>query len=307
MLTSFFNTSKPINTIIVVVYISVVYFVTNFEVVAEELFRFETLKIIGTWILYVLTVFVINFISQKNELARKSAFRLILFASITTAFPDALLHPEVIISGLLVLLGLRRILSLRSGLYMERKLFDTGFLLCLATLIFFYAHLFVIVLLVALLFYGRTSIRFWIIPWIAWISIGMLLVCYILAMNLDMTYFYSFVDDISFDFLNYSKLSLLIPITFFSSFLVWSIWSFLGEMQKAVIVQKPLYLIVIVTALVTIAIAVFSPDKSGKEWYFFAFPLAIIGSSFFENATNKWIPEVFLWMIVAIPILVQFV
>lgn len=301
MLTSFFNKSKPVNTIVVLVYMTVGFFAVNVFFNKEDLGGVQLAKSIGVWLLYVFTMFILDFISQKNELTRRTSYRILLFASFTLAFPEALKKPEIILSGVFILLALRRVLSLRSGRHMERKLFDAGIWIGLAALTFFWSYLFILVLVGALFYYGKSAWRYWVIPCFAFLAIAILTYCYVLYIGESSSYILEIIEDVSFDFGAYSSLKTLVPIAFVSTLLLWTIWTFLKESAASTMALRPTYILIVVFALTAILITLMAPNKNGAELYFFAIPLAIIATSFFENTAGNWIPEVLLWIIVLLP------
>lgn len=301
MLTSFFSKSKPVNTIVVLVYMTIGFIVANANSFSEGFSGTQILSTIGLWLLYIFTMFVLNFISQKNELTRRTSYRILLFAGFTLAFPEALTNTRIMISGVFIMLAMRRILSLRSGLYMERKLFDAGLWIGLATLTFFWSFLFVLVLLAALFYYTKNTWRYWLIPGLAFTAIAILTTCYVLYLNEDSSYILEIIDDFSLDFREYSLIKLLLPVSFVSTFFLWTIWTFIKESSAASVAMRPTYILILIFSLVAIVLILVSPEKNGQEWYFFAIPLAIMATSFFENASSAWIPEILLWIIVLLP------
>lgn len=301
MLTSFFSKSKPVNTILVFFYMTVGYIAANISLNKDGFNGGQIPKMIGVWVLYIFTVFTLDFISQKNELTRRTSYRTLLFASFTLVFPEALVSPEIIGSGVFIMLAMRRILSLRSGRKMERKLFDAGLWIGLATLTFFWSHVMGIVLVAALFFYGKSSGRYWFIPFLAIAALAILTTCYVLFIEEGSSYILDIIEDVSFDFGAYSGLKLLLPIAFICAFFLWTIWTFLKESAASSMALRPTYILILVFAIMAVVIVVIAQDKNGAEWYFFAIPMAIIGTSFFENAESKWIPEVLLWIIVLLP------
>lgn len=88
MLTSFFSTSKPIHTVIVLVYMSVSYFVTNKALFLDSFSWKGFLQSLGIWLLFIMTMFILNFVSQKNELTKRTSYRILLFAVFTSALPN---------------------------------------------------------------------------------------------------------------------------------------------------------------------------------------------------------------------------
>ncbi|WP_299761730.1 DUF6427 family protein [uncultured Dokdonia sp.] len=301
MLTSFFSTSKPIHTIIILVYMSISYFVANNTLFSEGFSWTVFLQTIGVWLLYIITMFILNFVSQKNELNKRSSYRILLFAMFTSSLPVALQTPTIIITGVFVMLALRRILSFRSGLHMERKLFDAGLWLCLACITYFWTSTFFILLLAGLLFYGSTTLRYWFIPILSVVCVTVLCTCYVIFIGEDQSYILTIVDDFSFDFSKYTSLLILVPIALFSTLFLWTIFRYIQDSKRATIAQRPLYLLVIFMAIIAIAIVIITDNKTGAEWYFFIIPLAIIMTNYLENASGKFFKEFLLWMVVLVP------
>jgi len=300
MLTSFFSKSKPVNTIVVLAYMTLGFIIANVSSYEDGFEGLKTLKLIGVGLLYIFTMFVLNFISQKNELTRRTSYRILLFACFTMAFPEALRRPEIIVSGVFIMLATRRILSLRSGRHMERKLFDAGLWIGLAVLVFFWSHFFIIVLVGSLFYYGKSSWRYWIIPYLAFFAIAILTYCYMLFID-DNSIILRLVDDASFDFKKYSSLKVLVPVSFVISLLLWTIWTFIKELGAGSVALRSTFFLILFFTLASLGIVLFASQKDGAEWYFFSIPLAIIATSFFENTSSKWISEVLLWIIILLP------
>lgn len=301
MLTSFFNKSRPESTIVILVYMTIGFILINVSSYSNGFDGLSILKAIGVWGLYIFTMFFLNFISQKNELTRHTSYRPLLFAAFTLLFPEALINPEIIISGVFIMLALRRILSLRSGKGMERKLFDAGLWIGIATLVFFWSHIVVIVLIVALISYGRNTWRYWFIPGLAFAMICIFITCYVLYIGESNNYILQGLQNVSLDFTRYSEIKLLLPVAFVSAFFLWIIGAFLKESTTTSMTLRTIYMLILVFAIATLMIVFVAPHKNGQEWYFFAIPLSFMATSFFENTSNKWIPELLLWIIVLLP------
>ena len=301
MLTSFFGKSKPVNTIVVLVYMTIGFLAATISLHDGAFSAVTIMQTIGLWLLYVFTMFVLTFISQKNKLTRRTSYRILLFAAFTLAFPEALNTPEILISGVFIMLAIRRILSLRTDRYMERKLFDAGFWIGLSILTFFWSGLFGLVLIGALFYYGKSIWRYWFIPLLALAAIAVLVICYALYTDQMPVIWSRIYDPVSFDFSAYSNLNVLIPVAFCVAFMLWAVWAFIKELGSSSAAIRPIFYLILLFAIVGLAIVLVSPQKNGAVWYYFAIPLAIISSSFFEDASSSWIPEVLLWMIVLLP------
>jgi len=301
MLTSFFSTSKPIHTVIVLLYMSISYFLANSALFFDGFSWIVFLQSIGVWFLFVLTMFILNFVSQKNELTKRNSYRILLFAVFASALPVALQSPKIIISGVFVMLALRRSLSFRSGLHMERKLFDAGLWLCLACITYFWTGTFFVLLVAGLLFYGGATLRYWFIPLLSVICVVVLCTCYVMYIEGDPSFVLDIIDDFSFDFSSYTSLQLLIPIAVFITLFLWTIFRYIQDSKRATIAQRPLYLLVMFMAFIALGIVMITNMKTGAEWYFFLIPLAIIMTNYLENASGKFFKEFLLWILVLLP------
>lgn len=301
MLTSFFSTSKPIHTVIVIIYMTIHFLGANIFRFSEGANWTSILQVIGLWLLFVMTMFILNFISQKNDLTKPTSYRILLFAAFASALPEALHNVEILISGVFVMLAIRRILSFRSGLHMERKLFDAGLWLCLATMTYFWTSAFSIVLLAGLMFYGSTTIRYWFIPLLSIICVAILTTCYVIYIGGDQSFVLDIVDDFSFDFSTYSSFEVLLPIAIFSTLFLWTLFRYLQDLKRVTIAQRPLYLLVLMMAILSLGLVLITHNKTGAEWYFFLIPLAIIMTNYLENARGKLFKEFLLWIVILLP------
>lgn len=301
MLTSFFSTSKPIHTVIVIIYMTIHFLAANISRFSEGVNWTSILQIIGLWLLFIMTMFILNFISQKNDLTKATSYRILLFAAFASALPEALQNIEILVSGIFIMLAMRRILSFRSGLHMERKLFDAGLWLCLATITYFWTSAFSIVLLAGLLFYGSTTIRYWFIPLLSIICVAILTTCYVIYIGGDQSFVLDIVDDFSFDFSAYSSFKVLLPIAIFSTLFLWTLFRYLQDLKRVTIAQRPLYLLVLIMAILSLGLVLITHNKTGAEWYFFLIPLAIIMTNYLENARGKLFKEFLLWIVIVLP------
>jgi len=280
---------------------SISYFLANSALFSDGFSWIVFLQSMGLCFLYILTMFILNFVSQKNELTKRSSYRIFLFAVFTSALPVALQTPKIIISGVFVMLALRRILSFRSGLHMERKLFDAGFWICLACITYFWTGIFFVLILAGLLFYGGATLRYWFIPLLSVICVAVLCTCYVMYIGKDQSFVLDIVDDFSLDFSSYTSLQILIPIAVFITLFIWTIFRYLQDSKRATIAQRPLYLLVMFMAFITLGIVMITNMKTGAEWYFFLIPLSIIMTNYLENASGNFFKEFLLWILVLLP------
>ena len=302
MLTSFFSNSRPINFIIVAVYVLIFYLFANFNILFMAPL-WTIFQEIGMFLVLVLSIFILNFISGRNELTGRNAFKSILFAGFLCMFPAALQNNDVILANLFLLLALRRILSLRTQRETVKKIFDATFWVGVASLFYFWSILFLFIVFFGVLIHVGYRFKNWLVPLIA-----LLALCSI-ATSIDLLItdsFYTLTDwmqVVNFDFQNYQYPQLLIPAAFLFALTVWASFFYMLIIQKASANGKSSLFLILVYAGVALTAAVLAPTKNGSELMFFFAPLAIIVTNYFQNMKDKWFKEILLITIVLLPVL----
>ena len=304
MLTSFFSKSKPINFIIVALYILVFFILANLSQFASSSFL-KILKELWALILLVLSVVILNFISGRNELTGRNAYKSILFAGFVCMFPQVLQNSEVIAANFFVLLALRRVISFKSQRQTIQKIFDATFWIGIASLFYFWSILFLFLVYFGILVHVSHRFKNWLVPLIS------LLTLLSLATSADLLFtdtFYTFSDWFqasNFDFTKYREISILIPVAFLFALSIWASFFYVLLIQKASANLKTSLFLILLCAAVAITVAVFAPTKNSSELIFFFAPLAIIVTNYFQNMKDKWFTETLLILVVLLPVVLM--
>ncbi|SOC79442.1 hypothetical protein SAMN06296241_0966 [Salinimicrobium sediminis] len=302
MLTSFFSNSRPINFIIVAAYILFFYLAANFNIFLSGSF-WTILKESGVLLIIVLSVFLLNFISGRNELTGRNAYKSILFAGFICMLAPALQNNNVILANLFLLLSLRRILSLRSQKETVQKIFDATLWVGVASLFHFWSILFLFVVYFGVLVHVGHWFKNWLVPLVA------ILTLFSIATSADLLLtdsFYTFADWFqasNFDFTAYREPALLIPTAFIFALSLWSSFFYVTIIQKANANAKSSLFLMLLCALTAVVVAVLSPTKNGSELLFFFAPLAIIVTNYFQSMDDKWFKETLFILILLLPVL----
>lgn len=305
MLTSFFSKSKPVNGVIVAVFMAIFFVAANFRdwfVTFGLLEFFEKLLVL---LLYILSIYVLNFIARKNELTRRSAFKILFFAVFSTSFFALLQNTQVIFANFFILLALRRIISLRSKKIMQKKIFDATFWICIASLFYFWAILFLAVIYAGIFNY-LPRFKNWLIPWVVIFGVAILTVTFHLVAYENIYSFKEWFEPTGFDFSDYQDLKLLIPLSFILALMIWTLGNFLKLIQKASISLRPSLNMVLLSLVTAFAIAVLAPTKNGSELIFLFVPLSIVASTYFDKKKDKVFKEVLLALLILMPLIVAF-
>lgn len=302
MLTSFFGNSRPINFIIVAVYLAFFYFAANFNIFFSSHVS-TMLREAGMFLVLILSVFILNFISGRNELTGKNAYKSILFAGFLSMFAAAMQNNDVILANLFLLLALRRILSLRSHKEIVRKIFDATFWVGVASLFYFWSILFLVVVFFGLLVHVGHRFKNWLVPFIAILTLISLVTCGDLLLTDTFYTFSDWYQESNFNFQAYRQPIILIPAAFLFALTLWSSFFYLLIIQKAGANAKSSLFLILLCAGVALTVGVLAPNKNGSELLFFFAPLAIIVTNYFQHLNDKWFKEILFLAIVLLPIL----
>lgn len=305
MLTSFFSKSKPVNVVAVIVFMAAFYTLANF---GEWFFGgslgnfFEKFSVL---LAFILSVLVLNFIARKNELTKRSAYKILFFALFTCSFFPLLENTQVIVANLCVLFALRRIISLKSNKVPQKKIFDATFWICIGSLFYFWTILFLVIVYGGIMIYAA-RLKNWLIPPVAFITVAILTTCFHLLAHDDLYTFSEWFQTSNFDFSQYRDLAILVPLSIILAVMVWTTGFYLGIIQKASVSLRPSLNLILFSMLTGLAVAFFAPTKNGSELIFFFVPLSIVASSYFDIKRDKIFREILLAILILMPISILF-
>ena len=164
MLTRIFETSKPLNFLWVSLLLFLGFSLDWFYTEAHGFQLLELLEYVSILGLLIFSVLLVDFIVRKNELSKKNTFVVLLYGCFMALMPLSKLGVEGIAAHVLVLLALRRVISLRSMKSVKKKIFDASLWITIATLLWFAAGGMIAVVFLGVLLFDRLDYRNWIIP-----------------------------------------------------------------------------------------------------------------------------------------------
>lgn len=302
MITSIFSKSKPVNFLVVFVLLLFTFIIAYNKFSQTIVSASFYIKQAGIFFTVFLSIMLLNFVVSKNSLAKKNNYEILLFSLFLLLIPQSVLKWEIITSNFFVLLALRRMISLRSQVEVMKKLFDAGFWIGAAALFYFWAILFIIVIIATLIYFSESKLKFWIIPFTGLTAILLLATCFNIFYTDDIYWFSHLNYSIDFDYNHYNTLAYIIAITFLLSFGIWASFFYLQNLKSKMKTLKPGFKIIQTMFLVAWTLVILAPKKDGSEFLFLFAPLAIIITNYLETIKEKWFREVFLATFIVIPI-----
>jgi len=302
MITRFFSTSKPIHLVLVSFFVLVLFFGVRFNYYEDGFSFYQIAKELTLYGITLLSIFVLSFFVNKNNLTQQNSFKILFFSLFLACIPETIQHGNIIISNVFVLFAIRRIISLRSNLHIKKKLFDAAFWITLASLFYFWAILFLILVFAALIFYSIGQLNNWIIPFMGVLTVAIIVSSYLILTSDTLGDITLFVDGLAFDFSTYNKLDLIISITIIISLGIWSLVFYVKKLQDKSRAYRPSFILILIALIIAITIIVVAPSKNGSEFIFMFAPLAIIMTNYIESIKETWFAEVFTWLLIITPI-----
>jgi hypothetical protein len=260
------------------------------------------IKLIGLSTVLLISIFTFDFLIRKNHLTKRNSYNVLLFSLFIAIIPESIQIDNVLLSNFFVLLALRRIISLRSSINVKKKLFDAAFWIGIASLFYFWAILYFILIIAVLLFYSTNDLKNWIIPFVSLLTIVVIRIGYsIIESNEVVNDLYNYYDSFSLDFTKYNTLNLIIGTTILLSFGLWSLFFYFRNFKRKTKKHRPSHILIILTFLISILMILVAPNKNGSEFIFMFAPLAVIMTNYIESIKEEWFAELFIWILILTP------
>ncbi|WP_299121192.1 DUF6427 family protein [uncultured Winogradskyella sp.] len=301
MITSIFSKSKPINFIIVAVFVILLFVITNFTSLFND-FN-STLVTAAKLVITLFLIFLLDFIVAKNNLTQRNSYAIMTFGLLFGMFPQAMKHSDLLLSNLFVFFALRRLISLHSNLHVKKKLFDAGFWIALAMLFYFWAILFFALVIVALIYHSQNEIKNTIIPFIGIATVIILLLVYNIIFQDTYIKPSNFHRYASLDFTAYNSKSNILKLTVLFTSLIWTLVYYFRTLPDKNKKLRPSYFLIAWASIMAILVAVIAPVKNGSEFLFLFAPFSIIMGNYIEVISERWFKEVFVTLLIITPII----
>lgn len=307
MLTSFFSKSKPVNYLIVAIFMTLFYVIHHF-MASKTVFVFSQFIIQAAMlVVFLLSMLLLDFISKKNDLTKNNTFKIVVFAVFMAMLPATLLTTNVLIANFFILLAFRRIISLKNNKDIQKKIFDAALWISVASCVYFWSFLFILVLFAAIVLMVGNNFKNYIIPFVSMATVIVLTNTYTLLFQNTFFLPLDWIGTIGFDFTNLNDLKLLLPISLIATVTLWVTAHHFINLNKISKKNKSAVTIILCYLLVAISILILTPEKNGSELIFYALPFAILTTSFLETAKNKKLKETTIWLLLLMPVIILFI
>jgi hypothetical protein len=299
MITSVFKKSTPLNFSLVVLLILVfflIYQIQDFTGANSALLIFEKVGILSV---LLASVFITNFISRKNGLSKDSSYTILYYFLFLLFFPSVLDNTNLIFANFFLLLALRKLLSLQSLKSSKEKIFDASLWIFAASLFHFWSILYIILVFISIIFHVARDYRNWILPFIAFIAVGIIFSLFSILFNLEAIEYINRSVKVNFEINYFTNNFQNGALSIYATVALFFIISMFATLSNRPLVLHASFKKIIASFFIGVIIFLISPNKSNDLLVFTIAPLAIIATSHIEMPQVKLKQEMVLLVLIA--------
>ncbi|WP_396627738.1 hypothetical protein [Maribacter aquivivus] len=118
---------------------------------------------IGILTILLFSVFIVDFVVKRNKLTSTNSFAILFFTLLFVVFPETLGDNNAIFTSFFLLLAMRRLLSIKSLKNIKLKIFDASLWICISSVFYEWALLYLLLVFAAIYIYEPKNIRNWLV------------------------------------------------------------------------------------------------------------------------------------------------
>jgi hypothetical protein len=152
------------------------------------------------WIPFVtlISIGVFQFLTLRNNLTQSNSYSLWIYSCLLLIAALYATDVAIFIAYLFCLLALRRLLNMRNGQGIVKKIFDASLWIAIATLFYSWCSLFFIVIFLSIVVYNLKNVKYWTIPFIAISCVALL--TFTVDQLLETMYLFPVYDGFDYNF-----------------------------------------------------------------------------------------------------------
>lgn len=305
MLANFFDKSKPINFIAILVLFLIYFFTALFSRFSADVFTIDfILEKLFALVLCLFLFFIFNFILSKNKLTRDNSYAFLIYVIFIGSFSMSFFDIKTLVINILMLFFLRRIYALKTNKSVFEKLFDAGFWLGIIFIIEpFYAILFILLTIGTYLFQSIT-LRTLLIPVLGFATplILFFTYCFWFDNTEDFKLLFAWFTNFNFDI--YLSFKTIIAILFFS---LLFLFSYLVKSPKKLSIsgnERKYWILLFFQTIICLASILLLRDRNESELLLLFFPMAIVITNWFEHLKHNLVKNIILIILILFPFII---
>lgn len=306
MISSIFEKTKPINFIIVFAFLFVFYWLTYFfgfdSGYSMDGFLWRSL-VLGV---LLLSLFLVNFICHRNKITGTNSYALFFYTLLMLIFPETMMDDKAVSCNFFLLLGTRRLISLKTLKDVKLKIFDATLWILVSSLFYNWAVLYLLLVVAAIYTYEPENFKNWLVPFSAGFAVFAIAYAVLSVLGktnlLDhwVTFELGFDTSYFLDWGNTSRLLVYIVATLLAGLLAPLR---LGNTGLGKVLTMRL---IALAFIIGIVLKLFVTSDSAYPVVLTFFPAAVFMTNYLESLKKANIKELVLILSVLVPVLVFF-
>jgi len=302
MLANFFSKAKPINYVLLTFLFIILYIFAfvNANITVYTL-NIILLKLADIF-LFMFLMFLYDFIIYKNNLNANNHYGILIISLLFGGIYPILIHTKTLFALVFLAMAFRRIYSLNIHNDIKNKLFDSGFLIAISSLLFQDNALFIILIYFAILIFRHLKWNYFFIPVIGFLTPYFLIYSYSLGVG-NWGFFKQITTlNLSFSldifknqlFLNYI---LIIIVLCSFSYVLFTLKSKVFSNKF-----KSLWILVFEHFVLSLLLLFLGNKDNFYNSAIIIFPTSIIIANYIQVISKNWVKEVLIFLIVGLSI-----
>ena len=304
MISSIFEKTKPVNFIILLVFLFLFYWSVQFYLFDLSMSNVEIAPSMGILTILLFSVFIVDFVVKRNKLTSTNSFAILFFTLLFVVFPETLGDNNAIFTSFFLLLAMRRLLSIKSLKNIKLKIFDASLWICISSVFYEWALLYLLLVFVAIYIYEPKNIRNWLVI----ISVGFcfLIILYGILVLLDKPNFilehYDFA--INYDAIFPIKWWTSLKMTLYALFNIALAFSAFVHLSKSGVGKVIVMRLIAFSFVIGLVVNVLVTSENNNAVMITFFPSVIFIVNYLESIKKPKFLELILVSSILIPIIV---
>lgn len=294
MLYQLFNNTKPVTLFVVVLLWLMNCASYTFFLIESSFSELSFLACVASFFSVLIVLVLVSNINRRYEVTQNHSFSPLFFGFLLMCFPNQYADVYLMFSNVLIVLAMQRLMALHNGKQAQQKIFDASLLVVLATLFSTWAILFLLAVWALLLFYASKRKRYWFIPWVALLSVGIVYVVIAILLGFDNpNILQRFEVDFNFMIIHPIKLHSFYAVAVLFLMLIVAIGFFISKNNHK---RGNSYQVLNLFLIISVVIALLSSNT-----IFIFVPLAFLFSLWVEQIRTKKLQEIVIWVLLLSP------
>lgn len=304
MISSIFEKTKPVNFIIILVFLFLFYWSVQFYLFDLSMSNVEIAPSIGILAILLFSVFIVDFVVKRNKLTSTNSFAILFFTLLFVVFPETLGDNNAIFTSFFLLLAMRRLLSIKSLKNIKLKIFDASLWICISSVFYEWALLYLLLVFAAIYIYEPKNIRNWLVI----ISVGVcfFMILYGILVLLDKPNFilehYDFA--INYDAIFPIKWWTSLKMTLYALFNIALAFSAFVHLSKSGVGKVIVMRLIAFSFVIGLVVNVLVTSENNNAVIITFFPSVIFIVNYLESIKKPKFLELILVSSILIPIIV---